>query len=126
MRAPAAALAAVVLATMLHPATADVKCGMCGGGKHGMGSLLHRTGDRDFCSTYAARVIDQSTAVDCGHLDLADALAKCLNLGRGTPPQCYTHQSAGVGIIVGQNIAAISIWAPVVWKIVKLRRKKDA
>lgn len=116
----------LLLATgLLGAARADVDCGLCGGGKHGMGQIMHRLGDRDICSNYAARVIDQSTAMRCGHIPLATALAKCLNVGSGTPPQCYTHQSAGIGVIVGQNVAAISVWAPVVWKIVKLRQRKD-
>ena len=120
-----AQLAVAVAALVAAGAGATQSCDSpCVGGAHGLGSIMSRLHGQDICANYASRVIDASTAVDCGHVDLADALFACGNLGSGTPPQCYTHRSAGIGIIVAQNVAAASIWIPVAWKILQMRKAK--
>jgi len=119
------ALVLVAAAAFVGTAAATQSCDSpCVGGAHGLGSIMSRLHGQDICANYASRVIDASTAVDCGHVDLADALFACGNLGSGTPPQCYTHRSAGYGIIAAQNVAAASIWIPIAWKILQMRKAK--
>lgn len=96
----------------------------CTVGQHGLGSILSRRKGKDLCKDYAARVIDADFARECGHADLAKALALCGNLGKNMPAQCYLHEAAGVGIVVAQTGASISIWLPIVWKILQMRTEK--
>lgn len=96
----------------------------CYVGKHGLGSIEPRLKGKDICEDYASRVIDASMARECGHASLATAIERCGPQTSGMPPQCYRHEAAGVGIIVAQNAAAISIWLPIIWKILQMRSEK--
>ena len=94
-------------------------------GRRGLGPIEIHAKHHDICANYASRVIDQSLARECGHVSLSDALERCLNTGKNIPPQCFLHKAAGVGIVVAQNAAALSIWLPIIWKILQMRAAKQ-
>ena len=76
----------------------------CSVGAHGLSAL----NKADICATYGARVVSESLARDCGHVQLADALAAC-EFGASFPPQCYLHEQAG------ETFAAVTLIVAVLY-----------
>jgi len=62
------------------------------------------------CKDYAARVAGHSNLLECGHADVATAVAAC-NFG-SVPQQCTRHENATIAVMVVSHVASIAVWFP--------------
>ena len=100
----------VVVASLAQPpAHCNNKCHV---GKHGLSAIFKGVQDRG-CQSYAARVVDEDTARDCGHVELADALLAC-SFNTQSPPQCYLHKAAGEIYAALSTVTAICYLVPII------------
>ncbi len=97
----------------VDPNSCDDECRWGHLGATGVADLLRPllNDQAALCRDYAARVAGHSAHLECGHVDVAEAVAAC-GFGETMPPHCHRHKNAAVAIMVVSHVASIAVWFP--------------
>ena len=82
-------------------------------GADGVADLLRPLLDSgDVCKDYASRVAGSTALAECGHVDIADAVAACSFGTAEAPEHCTRHKPVVIAVLIVSHVASIAVWFP--------------
>ncbi len=87
----------------------------CVVGQHGIPEFSRRFLESSpICGDHATQAVHHSVVTQCGgDASVAETILACTG-DRTFPPQCYTHGSAAVELVLLGTATAVALWLPVV------------
>lgn len=95
-------------------------------GPTGIADLLRplQNDQASLCRDYASRVVGYTHLIECGHVEIGEAVQACA-FGEALADHCHRHKNAAVAIMIVSHVASIAVWFPLARLFVLAARSRN-